>query len=112
MRVGKNVATSSIVISACGLVGQAAAFATTFLLAKLFGAKADMDAFAATIAVPYFVTALVSDPDQQQALVEAIKKHPELLFKAAEHAHGKPRQMLEQEFPSPIEIRWKGEEND
>ena len=38
---------------------------------------------------------LVNDPEQQQALANAIKAHPELLFKAAEHAVGKPRQTLE-----------------
>jgi hypothetical protein len=38
---------------------------------------------------------------------EAIHKRPELLFKAAEHAHGKPRQTVEQDLPSRIEIRWQ-----
>ena len=56
-----------------------------------------------------FVSALVSDPDQQQALAEAIQKHPELLFKAAEHAHGRPHQTLAQEVAGPIEIRWQDE---
>lgn len=42
-----------------------------------------------------FVAELVNDPDQQQALADAIKAHPELLFKAAEHAVGKPRQSVE-----------------
>ncbi len=37
---------------------------------------------------------LVNDPDQQEALRNAIKAHPELLFKAAEHAVGKPRQAV------------------
>ena len=42
-----------------------------------------------------FVAGMVNDPEQQQALADAIKAHPELLFKAAEHAYGKPRQALE-----------------
>jgi len=33
-----------------------------------------------------FVTELVNDREQQQARAEAIKAHPELPFKAAEHA--------------------------
>jgi putative peptidoglycan lipid II flippase len=59
MRIGRAVATSSITISLCGLVGQAAAFVTTFLLASIFGASADVDAFAAAIAIPYFAVALI-----------------------------------------------------
>ena len=42
-----------------------------------------------------FVTALVNDPEQQQALEDACKARPDLLFKAAEHAFGKPRQALD-----------------
>jgi hypothetical protein len=61
----------------------------------------------ATKAWKDFVAALVSDPGNQEALAEAIRKRPELLFKAAEHAHGRPRQSLEQEFTGPIEFRWK-----
>ena len=38
---------------------------------------------------------LVNDPAQQQALADAIKAHPELLFKAAEHAVGKPHQAVD-----------------
>jgi hypothetical protein len=38
-----------------------------------------------------FVAELVNDPEQQQALADAIKAHPELLFKAAEHAGSAPR---------------------
>jgi len=49
----------------------------------------------ATRAWKDFVTAVVSDTDNQQALVEAIRKWPELLFKVAEHAFGKPRQAVE-----------------
>lgn len=37
----------------------------------------------------------MNDPDQQQALADAIKAHPELLFKAAEQAVGKRRQSVE-----------------
>ena len=33
-----------------------------------------------------FVADLVNDPELQQALADAIKAHPELLFKAAEDA--------------------------
>jgi hypothetical protein len=57
-----------------------------------------------------FVAALVSDPDNQKALKDAVKARPELLFKAAEFAHGKPHQSVDQEITGPIEIRWKGEE--
>jgi putative peptidoglycan lipid II flippase len=59
MRIGRAVAASSITISLCGLVGQAAAFVTTFLLASIFGASADVDAYAAAIAIPYFTIALI-----------------------------------------------------
>ena len=59
-----------------------------------------------------FVTALVTDPDQQEALADAIRQRPELLFKAAEHAHGKPRQTVDQEVSGPIEIRWIGAGDD
>jgi hypothetical protein len=38
---------------------------------------------------------LVTDPGLQQALVDAIRSRPELLFKAAEHAFGKPRQQVD-----------------
>jgi hypothetical protein len=57
------------------------------------------------------VKSLVTDPDQQEALAEAIRKRPELLFKAAEHAHGKPRQTVDQEVTGPIVFSWKGEED-
>ena len=30
-----------------------------------------------------------------------------VLFKAAEHAHGRPHQTLAQEVAGPIEIRWQ-----
>jgi hypothetical protein len=42
-----------------------------------------------------FVGELVTDPDNQDTLARAIAERPELLFKAAEHAVGKPRQSLE-----------------
>jgi hypothetical protein len=53
------------------------------------------------------VTALVSDPDNQQEPAKAIRKRPELLLNVAEHAHGKPRQTLAKEVTGPIEIRWR-----
>jgi hypothetical protein len=55
------------------------------------------------------VTELVNDPAQQQALADAIKAHPELLFKAAEHAVGKPHQAVDvnQDLAGGLEIRWK-----
>jgi hypothetical protein len=49
----------------------------------------------ATRAWKEFVTAIANDPELQQGLVDAIKAHPELLFKAAEHAFGRPRQALD-----------------
>ena len=66
----------------------------------------------ATRAWKDFVTALVSDPDNQQALAEAISERPELLFRAAEHAHGKPHQALDVDQDSVTEIvyRWASEE--
>jgi hypothetical protein len=55
------------------------------------------------------VIELVNDPAQQQALADAIKAHPELLFKAAEHAVGKPHQAVDvnQDLAGGLEIRWK-----
>jgi hypothetical protein len=41
------------------------------------------------------VAELVDNPDLQQALVNALRVHPELPFRAAEHAVGRPRQPLE-----------------
>ena len=38
---------------------------------------------------------LVTNPENQERLADAICERPELLFKAAEHAIGKPRQTLE-----------------
>jgi hypothetical protein len=49
----------------------------------------------ATRAWKDFVAELVTDPDNQDTLVSAIAERPELLFKAAEHAIGKPRQTVE-----------------
>ena len=42
-----------------------------------------------------FVAELVTDPENQDTLARAIAERPELLFKAAEHAIGKPRQTVE-----------------
>jgi hypothetical protein len=39
-----------------------------------------------------FVAELVTGPENQDRLVEAICKRPELLLKAVEHAVGRPRQ--------------------
>ncbi len=63
----------------------------------------------ATRAWKDFVSELVNDPAQQQALAEAIKAHPELLFKAAEHAVGKPRQAVEvnQDVAARVVYRWQ-----
>jgi hypothetical protein len=49
----------------------------------------------ATRAWKDFVAELVNDPESQDQLARAIGERPELLFKAAEHAVGKPRQTLE-----------------
>ena len=49
----------------------------------------------ATRAWKDFVAELVTDPDKQDTLARAIAERPELLFKAAEHAIGKPRQTVE-----------------
>src|SRR5262245_42107647 len=49
----------------------------------------------ATRAWKDFVTELVNDPEKQAWIADAISQRPELLFKAAEHAIGKPRQTLE-----------------
>jgi hypothetical protein len=49
----------------------------------------------ATRAWKDFVAELVSDPARQEQLAEAIAERPDLMFKAAEHAVGKPRQTLE-----------------
>jgi hypothetical protein len=38
---------------------------------------------------------IVADPDAQEALRRACIERPELLFRAAEHAFGKPRRALE-----------------
>jgi len=38
---------------------------------------------------------LVSDPEKQAQVAAAISERPELLFKAAEHAIGKPRQTID-----------------
>jgi hypothetical protein len=51
---------------------------------------------------------LVIDPGLQQALVETIRARPELLFKAAEHAYGKPRQALEVNQGELRFIQWPG----
>lgn len=48
----------------------------------------------ATRAWKDFVQSLVNDPEQQEALAEAIKGRPELLLKVAEHAVGRPRQQV------------------
>jgi hypothetical protein len=48
----------------------------------------------ATRAWKDFVAELVTDPDKQDTLARAIAERPELLFKAAEHAIGKPRQTV------------------
>jgi hypothetical protein len=63
----------------------------------------------ATRAWKEFVAELVNDPAQQQALADAIKAHHELLFKAAEHAVGKPRQALDldQSLAGGLVIRWQ-----
>jgi hypothetical protein len=53
----------------------------------------------------------VNDPEQQQALAHAIKAHPELLFKAAEHAYGKPRQALDVNQGEFRMIQWPGTED-
>jgi hypothetical protein len=68
----------------------------------------------ATKAWKDFVKTLVTDPDQQQALAEAIRKRPELLFKAAEHAHGKPRQSVDvdQVTDNKIVYCWKDDRDD
>jgi hypothetical protein len=42
-----------------------------------------------------FVAELVTNPENQDKLADAICERPELLFKAAEHAVGRPRQTLE-----------------
>jgi hypothetical protein len=52
----------------------------------------------------------VNDPEQQQALADAIKAHPELLFKAAEHAYGKPRQALDVNQGEFRMIQWPDNE--
>jgi hypothetical protein len=41
------------------------------------------------------VKAICEDPEAQDALRRACIERPELLFKAAEHAYGKPRQAVE-----------------
>lgn len=63
----------------------------------------------ATRAWKDFVVELVNDPEQQAALADAIKAHPEMLFRAAEHAVGKPRQAvdLDHGVDGKIEIRWR-----
>jgi hypothetical protein len=38
---------------------------------------------------------MVTDPENQDRLTDAVCERPELMFKAAEHAVGKPRQSLE-----------------
>jgi len=53
----------------------------------------------ATRASKDLVAELVTDPAKQEGLAPAISEHPELLFKAAEHAIGKPRQTLELASP-------------
>jgi hypothetical protein len=58
-----------------------------------------------------FVAELVNDPAQQQALAHAIKTHPELLFKAAEHAVGKPRQALDVNQGEFRMIQWPDNED-
>jgi hypothetical protein len=64
----------------------------------------------ATRAWKDFVTAIVSDPEQQEALAEAIRQRPELLFKAAEHAVGKPRQEVDLDQAGEVVFRWAGDE--
>ena len=58
-----------------------------------------------------FVAELVNDPEQQQALAHAIKAHPEMLFKAAEHAYGRPRQALDVNQGEFRMIQWPGTED-
>lgn len=41
------------------------------------------------------VREIVADPEAQEALRRACIERPELMFKAAEHAYGKPRQAVE-----------------
>lgn len=42
-----------------------------------------------------FVTALVTNPNAQKKLEAACLERPDLLFKAAEHAVGKPKETVE-----------------
>lgn len=55
----------------------------------------------ATRAWKEFVAELVNAPDTQARLRRQVFKRPELLFKAAEHAVGKPRQTVELAGPHP-----------
>jgi hypothetical protein len=41
------------------------------------------------------VTEVVTNPDNQDRLADAISERPEILLKVAEHAVGRPRQSLE-----------------
>ena len=59
----------------------------------------------ATRAWKDFVAELVTDPVKQDRLAQAISEHPELLFKAAEHAVGRPRQTLEM-VSHDVQMTW------
>ena len=63
----------------------------------------------ATRAWREFVSDLVNDPEQQKALADAIKAHPELLFKAAEHTVGKPHQAMDvnQGVAATVVYKWQ-----
>jgi hypothetical protein len=41
------------------------------------------------------VREIIADPDAQEALRRACIERPELMFKAAEHAYGKPRMSMD-----------------
>jgi len=58
----------------------------------------------ATRAWKEFVTEVVTNPEKQDLLVDAISLRPEILMKLAEHAVGKPRQSLE--VTSGGSVKW------
>jgi len=60
-----------------------------------------------------FLAEVVKKPAIQRTLEERLVKGDSAAFlKAVEMVHGKPRQTVDQELTGPIEIRWKGEEDD
>ena len=63
----------------------------------------------ATTAWKDFVRMAVEDPEQQEALLKRMMARPELLFRAAEHAVGKPKETVSMDVDAAISYKWGDE---